>query len=30
MPAFPESKLSRKDAADIYSYLKSSVPMTTL
>jgi mono/diheme cytochrome c family protein len=23
MPAFPESKLPRKDAADIYAYLKS-------
>jgi mono/diheme cytochrome c family protein len=30
MPAFPESKISRQDAADIYSYLKSSAPKTTL
>jgi len=26
MPAFPESKVSRQDAADIYAYLKSRTP----
>lgn len=26
MPAFPESKVSRQDAADIYAYLKSMTP----
>lgn len=30
MPPFPESKISEQDAADIYAYLKSSVPKTTL
>jgi mono/diheme cytochrome c family protein len=30
MPAFPESKISKQDAADIYSYLKSVVPEKTL
>jgi hypothetical protein len=30
MPTFPESKISRQDAADIYSYLKSSAPKATL
>lgn len=29
MPAFPESKISRQDAADIYSYLKASAAKTT-
>lgn len=30
MPAYPESKISEQDAADIYAYLKSSVPKKTL
>lgn len=29
MPAYPESKISEQDAADIYAYLKSSLPKTT-
>ncbi len=30
MPPFPESKISEQDAADIYSYLKTSASKTTL